>query len=173
MILVYPNAYEKLLQKINYKSSVPTTSNMNDFEKWMEIQQKMLEHKYRMEQQQKIKNNLSNEISKNPPELKKLKMDLENQNRTTSTQTDEMVDESLKDESEDENEYDFYSPKTPSLKKIISPRGETPGLKKKHRNPMTVTTVFTPPGVSSANPPKMQTRSSSKNKVQNGKSIVK
>lgn len=172
MILVYPNAYEKLLQKINYNSTMPTTSNMNEFEKWMEIQQKMLEHKFRLEQQ-KIRNNLSKEISNNPPEPKKMKTDLENQNGTTSTstQTDEMVDDiSLKDENEDEK-YKFYSPKTPANRKVISPR-VTAGLKQKHRqsNPMTVTTVFSTPEGSSTSP-NIQTRS--KTKVQHGKSILK
>lgn len=182
MILVYPDAYKKLLQKINSKSSIPSSKHSNDFDKWLEVQQKMMEYKFKQDQK-KDQSSLEDE-----PEKKKIKMELE---KSSIPSKPNAVETALAETDEDSANEQFYSPKaahpirkltlitpkkntstqtidTDEIENLFSPKALVTG-KKRNRKTATVTTVFDKQTPS----PQMKTRSRTKNqKNQTGKSIL-
>lgn len=192
MVLMYPDAYDKLLKKVNSMSAL-VKSDVNDFERWMGIQQKIMENRLKKENQ---KSAVEEEESRVTQPLKKIKMEVEDSGysskptRTVSTQfdpnmmrkmfqqrrSDGEVNDSL-DDTFNSFSGEIFSPETPLAPKKANKK------KKITRNegPIAIKTVFSErmnavelenkenkekPAITS----KMSTRSTVQN--QKGKSII-
>lgn len=91
MILVYPDAYEKLLRKVNLMSSQPEVIT-NDFDRWMKIQQKMMEYRLRQDRLKPQIKSISRSDDFEKFYVKKIKKDedqLLNPTKNVSTQYEE------------------------------------------------------------------------------------
>lgn len=82
MVLLYPDSYEKLIKRINVKSE-NIKEHDTDFERWMNIQQKLLQTKFKREYQKEVNKEKDEDIT-----LKKIKLE-EPSKREVATQVDD------------------------------------------------------------------------------------